>query len=621
MSDRPAALLPEPAHAAPEPPIPGQINPAAAPLTNLTRIGDEMFAWSDPVTGYSGALRHLLHTLVPTPGMRVLVAGPHHDELITVLMTAGAEVTCLVRSLGDAESLALRYPAAGVLCGSASRLDPITRYDLVVCLDGLDRLNSAEGSPLTDDELLATLAKAVTPDGTLVLRHENPLGLHAAVELDPGARERSDSAWYPPGSAADRPASLAELTTRLAIFGLHSSVGYAAFPVPAAPTVLVGPGLLGETGAPLRGPLQAVLARAFTDAYRDRPVLSDPRRMAGRALRAGAEAVLAPAWVTVSRASGEVPSHALLAGDVDGPHAYTLTPADWGATATTLVPADESATRGGLRRVNGSFPVPAGVVLEERLLNLCARADLGGLRMEFRRLAAWLDGHARDGWVTGPMALADAGELLDDGTRLGLAPPRWAPDEPVSVDVVLTRVAWRFAARLITSGQPHPWPISSSAVDLAALLLGMIDRPLREESVRAAIALDLDLSGLPLPERDGRRRELLAIAPGAATIDVPGYRELAEALWRQRYQASHLLAQMEWTEQIIRSRDLHLSKMDWEIQLYRKSWPGRFLMVARSGYKLMRNDTRKLSKKISKRRAAARRAKRDANFPQPGEII
>ncbi|MFI5843682.1 hypothetical protein ACIA8K_28670 [Catenuloplanes sp. NPDC051500] len=621
MSDRPAALLPESAHAAPEPPIPGQVNPAAALLANLTRIGDEMFAWSDAVSGYSGALRHLVRTLAAAPGTRALVAGPHHDEMISALVDAGAAVTCLVRSLKDAEALALRFPAAGVLCGSASRLDPLTRYDLVVCLDGLDRLNSAEGNPLTDDQLLATLAKAVTPDGTLVLRHENPLGIHAAVELDPGARERADSAWYPPGSSADRPASLSELTSRLAIFGLHATTCYAAFPLPTVPTVLVGPGLLGEVGAPLRGPLQAVLARAYTDAYRDTPVLSDPRRMAGRALRAGAEAVLAPAWVTVSRANGMAPSHALLAGDLDGPHAYTLTPADWGATATTLVAADESAVRGGLRRVNGAFPVPAGVVLEERLLGLCAAADLGGLRAELRRLAAWLDGHARDGWVTGPMALADAGELLDDGVRLGLAPPRWAPDAPVAADTVLTRVAWRFAARLITSGQPHPWPITSSAVDLAGLLLGMIDRPLRADSLHAALELELDLTGLPLPERDLRRRELLAIAPGAATIDVPGYRELAEALWRQRYQASHLLAQMTWTEQIIRSRDLHLSKMDWEIQLYRKSWPGRFLMVARSGYKLVRNDTRKLSKKLSKRRAAARRAKRDADFPQPGEVV
>ncbi|GAB7042057.1 MULTISPECIES: serine/threonine-protein kinase [Catenuloplanes] len=621
MSDRPAALLPEPAHAAPEPPIPGQINPAAAALANLTRIGGEMFAWSDPTAGCGGALRYLLRTLVPAPGAPVLVAGPHHDELITVLHDAGAAVTCLVRSLGDAEALALRFPAVTVLCGGASRLDPITRYALVVCLDGLERLNSAEGTPLTDDDLLATLAKAVAPDGTLVLRHENPLGVHTAVELDPGARERSDSAWYPPGSAADRPASLAELTTRLAIFGLHSTAGYAAFPTPGNPTVLIGPGLLGEVGAPLRGPVQAVLARAFTDAYRDRPVLSDPRRIAGRALRAGAEAVLAPAWVTVSRAAGEVPSHALLAGDADGPHAYTLTPADWGATATTLVPADESVRRGGLRRVNGAFPVPAGVVLEERLLGLCARADLVGLRTELRRLAAWLDGQSRDGWVSGPMALADAGELLDDGAQLGLAPPRWSPDRPVPVETVLTRVAWRFAARLITSGQPHPWPITSSAVDLTGLLLGMIDRTLRADSLRAAIELELDLSGLPLAERDGRRRELLALAPGAATIDVPGYRELAEALWRQRYQVSHLLAQMEWTEQIIRSRDLHLSKMDWEIQLYRKSWPGRFLMVARSGYKLVRSDTRKLSKKISKRRAAARRAKRDLAFPQPGDVI
>jgi hypothetical protein len=38
---------------------------------------------------------------------------------------------------------------------------------------------------------------------------------------------------------------------------------------------------------------------------------------------------------------------------------------------------------------------------------------------------------------------------------------------------------------------------------------------------------------------------------------------------------------MEWTEQIITSRDNTLSKIDREIQFYRKTWTGKMLMAAR----------------------------------------
>jgi hypothetical protein len=109
--------------------------------------------------------------------------------------------------------------------------------------------------------------------------------------------------------------------------------------------------------------------------------------------------------------------------------------------------------------------------------------------------------------------------------------------------------------------------------------------------------------------------QLLAVTPGTASVDLPGYRELVEALWRQRYQASSLLAMMEWNEQIISSRDLALSKLDWEVQFYRRSWAGRFLMIARSGYRSVTRDSRKAMKRLRERRAEAA----ESDTPKPNQ--
>src|SRR4051812_19370474 len=86
---------------------------AAPPVSNLRRIGGEMFAWTDhnPVRG--ALLRHLA-TQFAGPGRRVLVAGPHADDLVTALTDGGATVSWLIRSLGDAENTAREHPKVTV---------------------------------------------------------------------------------------------------------------------------------------------------------------------------------------------------------------------------------------------------------------------------------------------------------------------------------------------------------------------------------------------------------------------------------------------------------------------------------------------------------------------------
>ncbi|WP_430781189.1 class I SAM-dependent methyltransferase [Actinoplanes sp. G11-F43] len=552
---------------------------AAPPLTNLIRAGGEMFNWTDPADRDNPLLTHLVVELAG-PGRTVLVAGPHPGTLVAALTAGGAEVTWLLRSLVDAETAARAHPGVTVLSGAFGKADLTAGYDVVVATDGIQRLNSAEGDQLPAGELLDRLAGAVRPDGALILMHDNQLGAHHTVRLDPGARHRDDSAWYP-AEAVDGPAARGQLTARLAGAGLVVDAAYAAFPEPGGPGVLVGGATLGDVASPLRPWLRTVLAQAYTSAFRGRPVLSDPRRLVDRALRAGAEDTVAGGWLVIAHApGGDQRSRAW--DDVlieDGGGVYALGPDG----PRTLVPP-RLVEVAGLRRAELIRPA-GGPGLEERLLDLCAAADVRGLRREIARYEVWLSGQPEDG----PAVLADLSSIAVTGDDLTVRYARWTPTEPVPVQVALVRALWQFAVRLITWSRSHPWPITASAADLAAILVGMSGRSLADEELRAAIDLQMTIDsaeyGLGPAEQRAHRLALRAVQPGTAPLDVAGYRDLTEALWRQRYQASHLLAMMEWNEQIIRSRDNALSKMDWELSLLRRTWGGRSLMLAKRAYK------------------------------------
>lgn len=583
---------------------------------NLHLIGGEMYAWSDldtargPELARGGALRHVVAGLV-APGATVLVAGPHHDAVIAALLAGGARVSWLCRSLPDAQRAAELFPAVTVLCGSLTKLDPAHRFQVVVAVDGLDRLDSAEVDGHRADAAVQVLAGAVTPGGALALLQDNPLGVQHSVELLPGRHHNVDAAWNPVFDDEDqRPASLAQLTERLAAEGLATTGAFAVYPTVRAPTVLIGRQLWGDTTSPLRGHIGAAVSVALTAAYRGRPVLMDPRRLVGRALRAGAEAVVAPGWLAIARRGpgGAPPERGweLLVGEVDDPHTYELTVRDGQPELTVLVPPGPRAASAGMLPVTDlpAYPGAAGRLFDERLLQLCAAADLGGLRTELARFVDWVGRQARDGLVTGPAALATAATVFDDGYGLSLAPPRWQPAAGVAERVVVLRACWLLAVDLVTSGRPHPWGLSRSAADLTAILVALVGRTPEPDELRAAIdlqvAYDTAERQLTLSEQQAHRVALLGVQPGTPPIDVPGYHELAETVWRQRYQSSHLLAMLDWTEQIIRSRDYWHSRMDWEIQLFRRTWGGRMLLLGRSGYRTLRRDVRAFLRELNR---------------------
>ena len=58
---------------------------------------------------------------------------------------------------------------------------------------------------------------------------------------------------------------------------------------------------------------------------------------------------------------------------------------------------------------------------------------------------------------------------------------------------------------------------------------------------------------------------------------------------------------MEWTEQIIQSRDNTLSKLDLEIQFYRRRFAGKALIAGRHAYRLAARDGKRAIKRLLRR--------------------
>ncbi|WP_305785793.1 class I SAM-dependent methyltransferase [Symbioplanes lichenis] len=368
-------------------------------------LGGEMADWSDADPAGGPAYSFLMSAL-PTGG-RVLVAGPHSGDVIEALR-AYSEVTCLVRSQPDAE--ALSATGVSVLCGDIAKL-PDDQYDLVVALDGTRRLCSVESPQYDWAGSVQALRRALRPGGALLLAVENELGVHRLVDRTTATAGHTDADWQPVGEYDEsRPGTPARLREQLGANGLSVAWSATAWPLPAAPTLIADESRLryGPAGA-----LSAAIASAVATAYAAKPVLSDPRRLAATAVRAGLGPELAPVWLVLAF-EGTAPQVSLPAAVLgDGP-----------------MP-----------------PLPDGRLLEELLLAACLRHDLPALR---RLLSAWV--------TQLPGQTAD--NVLVDGSSL--VPLFAAPDES---DVIR-----RFAAVVLGGGYDHPWPAAGDVDTLSAIL-------------------------------------------------------------------------------------------------------------------------------------------------------
>ena len=496
----------------------------------IQMIGGEMPAWVEDRPAAGGALFGHLTGHLPD-GATVLVAGPHDDRLIDAL-AARTRVTCLVRSQPKAAELDAR--GLDVLCGTLTKVTDADRFDAVVALDGLGRLCSVEGPQLDWVESLQALKQTLRPGGILLLTVENELGVHRLVDPASATTGKSDEDWLPLGEFDTKPGNPARLAELLDTEGLTIGWLGTVWPAPAAPTLIATPDALRD------GPVDALAAAtagAVGRAYTDRPVLSDPRRLAAAAVRGGLAAELAAAWLVVAHRSPR-PLTTLSLPPVllgDGP-VVEVAPDSAGGWVRRVVREEAGRDLSGL-----TGPLPAGRLLEEVLLGACLRHDLPLVR---RLLTGWMAALPQ-GSADNVVVHADAYAILD-------------PSVPSDGDVLR-----RFARTLLAGGYTHPWP---AATDLRALT----------SVLRAA-------AGLPDVATD--------VPP-----DVPlagSWREHEEQLRAVRTQLADAAARIQWFERQLDRRENELRKARLQIATFSGTVSFR---VAKLGVGMARKARNRLRK-------------------------
>lgn len=592
-----------------------------APASRITLPGGEMLAWSDlpkERLADGGPLAALAARIVPA-GARVLLAGPHDPALLDRL--AHAEVTCLLRSHPDAVALAKR--AARVVVGGPAGLPGDETYDVVIAAAGLDPVESVEGTRLGWDGVLTRLVAAVRPGGTLLLRLDNPLGLHRLVATTPWYAARDDSAWVIGGVLdAAHPANRDQLRERLTDAGLRPDACWAAYPDGATATALLDADQLDHDVH--RGLFDAVLHGACAGAFASSTVLQDPARLAVDALHAGRAADLAPAWLmlahrpggsTDSPAAGDLPVALVQTGSSDQPGIGVLEVLDspsgwrWGHVVTpgATVPAASFASREAAYRDPDALtgPVPSGRLLRTLLLDAALRRDLAALRTLLHGYAGWLaDQTDADGRLAGAAALASADNMVVDGERFAVLDPSWRATDTLPADVVLARGLWRFAAALLTGGYAHPWSSTLDVAGLTVVLGGLaghdLDRATVTEAVQAEAAITATLHGLDAERRTTLADDLQAVEPTDPPIGAHSYQQLREAWLRQREEISRLTALTRWTDELLTSRERALRRAEAKIGLLSGSISYRVGRLAITPARLAKRGAR-----AAKRRARA----------------
>lgn len=467
----------------------------------IRMIGGEMPAFTEVRAPAGGALYGYLADQLPA-GADVLVAGPHAAGLVETL-AARTRVTCLLRSQPEAIELDAR--GLDVQCGTISKLTDVERYDVVVALDGLDRLCSVEGPQYDWSETLQVLKRTLRPGGMLLLAVENELGVHRLVDPASPTAAQDDAAWRPLGEFDTKPGNPTRLAARLAAEGLAVDWLGAAWPLPEAPTLIATPNALED------GPvdaLAAVAASAVSRAYEKKSVLSDPRRLAAAAVRGGLGAELAAAWVVVAY---RAPRPALV---LNLPPALTFS----GSIFEVGPDGEAGWTRRAVRGEAPDGPIPAGRLLEELLLGAALRHDLPTLR---RLLTGWM--------ATLPTWTAD--NVVVDHDRFA----RLDPAVPETEDALR-----RFGQILLGGVYPHPWPAATDLDTLTAILRGAAGLP----------------AGTPVP------------APAGEPPAPDSRREHEEQLRALHRRLADATSQVQWYEAELAKRDDQLRDAQIKIETF-----------------------------------------------------
>jgi phage FluMu protein gp41 len=535
----------------------------------LRYIGGEMYAWSDQTRQpgpAGGAMAALLGADVVSAGDRVLVVGPHDHAILRHIVDLGGHVTWLTRSLSDAKA-ATKALDIEAYAGSLAALPSSERFDVVVALDGLDRLCSAEHTALSWDDSLEALIAALAPTGRLLIALTNPIGIQRFVQPEPWYARRDDSAWLiAEGVDPSVPENLDQFVSRLGSAGFQSDRGYATFPTPARPAALVSADLLDAARpAAVRRELAETISGICLQGWRDEPLVREPQLLVSTAIRGGIGVGIAASWVLIASRGTAAHTTAgrqrVVINDEQGAATwnvtYELTPRLTGGW-TRRVLRDRTSTPmtdGDLRRDPDLLNDVVHTIepFTKTLIAACMRHDHLGFRQLIRLYAGWLNTLADDRAVfamPGNVTLVDGSFALID--------PSWR-DSVLPAPVLLAKALRSFAVELLVGGYNHPWPATMDADRLTIVLGAIAGSELDISTVDAAVAAEarirIAIAGTDADRAREIARQIAEAGSLSGPIGVRSFQQLRSAHARQAEKIERLEDKLQWLDHLLASRE------------------------------------------------------------------
>jgi hypothetical protein len=430
-----------------------------------------------------------------------------------------------------------------------------------------------------------------------VLGVGNGLGLDQVLDADTSVRPPADDQWPTSMTTITQPPPGLD-TVRAVLTGhdLEIREQYAVYPRTATTSLMVHERTL--TGSEGDEVLAILASAAFASGMGDRPVLTDPRRLAREMVRHGVGLRLAPGWQFIARLpapeagtdtrSADYPA-ALITDNLDHPYwsaVLELTRDTDGGWRRDLVDVGRPVTTrsaGHLEREPRKLvgAVPAGMLLEEQFLTACRQDDLDVLRRLVRVYADWLHDQSEvklwtDPWapghpaierrlVTADAAFATFDNLMIDGDRLELLDPSWSTTLQVPYDVALTRALRRFGYRVLAGGLRHPWPSGMSPNRLTVTLASMVGVTVTSHLLERSSRLEVELEGQQRNNTEVGDQQLyfelqtMGEQPMGTEPGQPrGYREALATVGRLSTELSEALSQIEWLDKTVQLRETQL---------------------------------------------------------------
>ncbi|MBO1755629.1 hypothetical protein [Allobranchiibius sp. CTAmp26] len=554
--------------------------------TGSRLIGGDMLAWADlPAVPTLTAVGYLMSRVARLQdAASVLLLGPRAGSLLAGLPTH-LKVDVLVRGLPDARALSALSGLRShlnVYCGGFDFFDPSAAYDLVVCLDGPEVLQTPDSQGMSHAEALSRCARFTNLDGLLIATISNQLGLDHLFRLEMRSMYDADDQWYrgAPGFDVRRPYPR-ELGDLLEQAGLRASSRYCVFPSPTEPSLLASTDVLDDplVGGHLSALIHATEGRHFSE----RPSLVDPYQLSRTMIDAGMAFDLAPLWLIVAqRSEASIDSGPVLPSVIAGEDG---TLPEWTAVSTMSSTPDgwargvhspQNTSEMTERRVGRDLSivgqrVPTGRILEAVLREACAGGNIATIRRIVQGYAEWLTDADRWSGTAGRRRFFATPDNVMQGADgdFDVFDPSWYWAEHISADLSVQRGLRVFARRLLRSGGEHPWKPDISPDALAQTLCVMADLPWSSGTSNEIASREAELQvavfgGDSLAENQSFTTNLESGVSQFSSTPGPsrGYRESLDLTGRMSSELFDRGGQVVWLESTVRQRDVQVGELE-----------------------------------------------------------